>query len=353
MEPNSSNVRKGVGEDLGTSASCEGKGVEYNSKKAGVRFGLAGIRNVGFGAAEALVMERLQNGPFETFLNFVERTGFNKRALENLINAGACDGFGCNRAQLLAVSSRAADMAASLKKRRDSGQTSFFDDDAAQEIEMPNIAEGPPSRKLQLEKEATGLYISGHPLAELEKELSALGRTTADINATGYNALKDGTRVRIGGIIEGFRTKATKSGSVMAFAVLEDLRGVCELIVLPQVLTKYRPLLADDALVVITGKVDQREEGPQLVVDEIAPLGEGGANAPPPTLYLRVASGSRPPKALTHALSRHPGHHPVRIVYAESGKVQQVPRELFVNAVEDCIGELETLLGAGNVKLKG
>ncbi len=317
-----------------------------------VRFGLAGIRNVGFGAAEALVAEREANGPFETFLSFVERTGFNKRALESLVNAGACDCFGHTRAQLSAVAARAADMASGLKKRRDSGQTSFFDDEVASEIDMPDIQDDHPSRKLQLEKEATGLYISGHPLAALEKELSAFNRTTSDINATGFYALKDGARVRLGGIITGFRTKTTKSGNVMAFANLEDLRGTCELIILPQILSKYRPMLEDDALVVITGKVDQREEGPQLVVDEAAPLG-GTDNKPPATLYLRIAEGKSVPKALTEALSRHPGHHPVRVVYAETNKVQQVPRELFVNASEECTTELSALIGEENVKKKG
>ncbi len=321
-------------------------------EKKSVRFGLAGIRNVGFGAAEALVQERETNGPFETFLSLVERTGFNKRALESLINAGACDGFGYTRAQLTAVAARAADMAASLKKRKESGQTSFFDDEEASEIDMPNIPDDHPSRKLQLEKEATGLYISGHPLAALEKELSAFNRTTSDINATGYYALKDGSRVRLGGIIAGFRTKTTKSGNVMAFGNLEDLRGTCELIILPQILTKYRSLLEDDALVVITGKVDQREEGPQLVVDEVAPLGGSEAQKPPATLYLRIAEGKSVPKALTEALSRHPGHHPVRVVYAQTGKVQQVPRELFVNGSEECVGELSGLIGAENVKKK-
>ena len=322
-----------------------------NKGPSSVRFGLAGIRNVGFGAAEALVLEREANGSFETFLSFVERTGFNKRALESLINAGACDCFGHTRAQLSAVAARAADMATGLKKRKDSGQTSFFDDEEASEIDMPNIPDDHPSRKLQLEKEATGLYISGHPLAALEKELSAFNRTTSDINATGFYALKDGARVRLGGIIAGFRTKTTKSGNVMAFANLEDLRGTCELIMLPQILSKYRPLLEDDALVVITGKVDQREEGPQLVVDEVAPLG-GTDNKPPATLYLRITEGKSVPKALTEALSRHPGHHPVRVVYAETNKVQQVPRELFVNASEECIGELGALIGEGNVKKK-
>ncbi len=157
--------------------------------------------------------------------------------------------------------------------------------------------------------------------------------------------------MRLGGIIAGFRTKTTKSGNVMAFANLEDLRGTCELIILPQILTKYRPLLDNDALVVITGKVDQREEGPQLVVDEVSTLG-GSDNKPPATLYLRIAEGNKAPKALTEALSRHPGHHPVRVVYAETNKVQQVPRELFVNASEECIGELAAILGERNVRKK-
>jgi DNA polymerase III alpha subunit len=255
--------------------------------KPGIRFGLGGIKGVGQGAVRQIEKEREQ-GPYADMVDFIERTSsdqLNKRMVECLIKAGAFDGMGHNRAQLMLVYESLMDDSAQRRRQNVAGQVSFFDlamgGDAPQKAayQIPELQEHPRRVLLSMEKEMTGVYITGHPLDEVAHLLNA-GFTTvsavydmADNEETAHNS--DGLPVMMAGILTATRGKITKKGSMMGFLTLEDLTGQIEGLVFPKVYERFVNMLAVDQLVMLEGKLSLREEEePKLLVDAVRPLNE-------------------------------------------------------------------------------
>ena len=251
--------------------------------RMGIRFGLGGVKNVGYGAVEGILQGR-KEGPYLDLFDFVRRNlsdAMNKRTLESLIKAGALDGLGLNRAQLLSVYEQVVDEGALRRKANVSGQVSLFD----MGVDMgPNsgmasadVSFRPElSRKalLNMEKEMTGVYISGHPLDEVADLLksgyttvqSVLSLAEGEDHGAGY----DGSPVSMAGILSATKGKITKKGAMMGFLTLEDLTGQIEGLVFPKVYERYVSLLLADNLVQLTGKLSFREdEEPKLLVDTV------------------------------------------------------------------------------------
>ena len=253
----------------------------------GIRFGLGGVKNVGRGAVDLIVKKR-QSGPYQNIFDFVERVSgdaLNKRTVESLIKAGAFDGLGHNRAQLLLAYEPLMDDAA--QKRRDNlaGQMSLFDlAPAAQSsspvlFTMPSAHEHPRKILLGMEREMTGVYITGHPLDEAADLLRTGFTTVADVQemAEGEDGgvAYDGLSVSMAGILTAAKGKITKKGAMMGFATLEDLTGQVECLVFPKVYERYVSMLSVDALVILDGKLSFREEEePKLLVDGVRPLNQ-------------------------------------------------------------------------------
>ena len=257
------------------------------SGKPGIRFGLGGIKGVGHGAVKQIEKER-QNGPFADMVDFIERTAsdqLNKRMVECLIKAGAFDGMGHNRAQLMLVYEGLMDDSAQRRRQNVAGQVSFFDlamgdgAPAKAAYHIPELVEHPRRVLLSMEKEMTGVYITGHPLDEVAHLLTA-GFTTvsavydmADNEESAHNS--DGLPVMMAGILTATRGKITKKGSMMGFLTLEDLTGQIEGLVFPKVYERFVNMLAVDQLVMLEGKLSLREEEePKLLVDSVRPLNE-------------------------------------------------------------------------------
>ena len=255
--------------------------------KPGIRFGLGGIKGVGHGAVKQIEKER-QNGPFADMVDFIERTAsdqLNKRMVECLIKAGAFDGMGHNRAQLMLVYEGLMDDSAQRRRQNVAGQVSFFDlamgdgVPAKAAYHIPELEEHPRRVLLSMEKEMTGVYITGHPLDEVAHLLCA-GFTTvsavydmADNEESAHNS--DGLPVVMAGILTATRGKITKKGSMMGFLTLEDLTGQIEGLVFPKVYERFVNMLAVDQLVMLEGKLSLREEEePKLLVDSVRPLNE-------------------------------------------------------------------------------
>ena len=359
--------------------------VDDDGGTRGIRFGLGAVKNLGLKAVEALVSEREGGGPYRDLYDFVSRvTGgeMNKKGVESLIRSGALDGLPGHRRQKLAVYERAMDGVSRSQKNAVSGQISLFGmADSALDAPPPPMPQVPPFDKnqlLQMEKETTGVYISGHPLDAYAEQLSKL-----TVNARFLESLVEETpdrgmswdqkRVRMGGIIAEKKMKAARSGNMMAFVQLEDMYGVTEVLVFPKVYERVAAQLEEDAPVAMAGKLSIREdEAPKLLLDRVAPLnemdtldalprdrygGDGGQSAPGRSparsarkLYLKLTADTR--QQALDILAQTPGNICVMLRMADEQKTYQAPRSYWVDEGYD-FGALANLLGADNIVLKG
>ena len=369
--------------------------VDVSGEKKGIRFGLAGVKSLGHNAIEAVVDEREHGGPYRDLYDFINRLAggaLNKKGVESLIRAGAMDGLPGARSQKLHVFEKAMDGASRRQKNMVEGQLSLFglaeNTVEAPPPPMPRLPEFDKNLLLQMEKETTGVYISGHPLDAYASQLAKL-----EINAQFLSGLVedapdggmsyDQKMVRMGGIIASKRMKASRSGNMMAFVQLEDMYGVTEVLVFPKVYERVASLLVQDTPVLMTGRLSIREEEePKLLLERVAPLKDmddldlnatertqnpalskdGEAlrepissferrnKGAPRKLYLKLTSEQR--EGVLRVLSETPGTIRVMLYMADEQKTYQAPPEYWVGEDYD-FGALANLLGADNVILKG
>lgn len=243
---------------------------DFAASGESLRFGLAGIRNVGDALVDMIINVRESQGPFKSMYDFCMRVGSkgsNKKALESLIKSGAMDCFGYPRNILLANCSRIVDMANKAIKESGMGQFSLFGTEQAEpEIEMVNTSELDDRQILTFEKEMLGMYISDHPLYKVEKVL----QSKTDNHIADLSDLKDGQHVNIAGIINRVLLKTTKKGDKMAYIELEDLTGAVEVIVFPNLLEKAEELISEDSIVALQGRLDLKEKTGENEVKVIA-----------------------------------------------------------------------------------
>ena len=238
-----------------------------------IRYGLGAVRNVGQGAVESLVQARAA-GPFENLFDLARRLegpGVNRRVLESLVAAGACDAMGGERGRLFAAVGTALDRAAALTRERESGQSSLFGEEGAESAvavaapALPEVPEWTLRERSQREKEVLGFYFSEHPLTPFREVLARISTHTAADCAT----LEEGADVRIGALVAEVKRVNTRSGKVMAIVTLEDLTGRIECTVFPEAYEASRALLVADQTVVATGRVEVREERHRLLLSEL------------------------------------------------------------------------------------
>ena len=364
----------------------------------GILFGLGAVKTVGQGAVDAIIRER-KHGAYRDIFDFCRRidtSECNKRVVESLIKAGAFDGMGGNRPQLLAVFESAMDANSSLRKQTVDGQISLFDmafggAPLVQENHaLPNLPDYPLRQRLALEKEIAGVYITGHPLDDYRDVLGKLPFSTADLDGLEEREDRglslDGQIVDMGGILTEVKGKATKKGAYMGFITLEDLTGQIECLVFPKVYERYQGMMAVDDLVVLHGRLSIREEeAPKLLVEKLIPLeawhpeesapaatmGQSTARPVPPPkrhaseapkltdaqaaakaprkLYLRL---NRPQMdAASSVLSLYPGSVPVYLHLPAEKMTLLAPKTGWCDASDGCLNRLNALLGAENVKL--
>lgn len=255
----------------------------FTVENGGIRFAISAVKNVGRSFINECVEER-KNGLFLSLSDFCTRMRgreLNKRAVEGLIKCGAFDFTGGTRAQLMSVYENILDGVAQRQKNNIEGQLSIFGDDEMKADEFPDIKDYDHRHKLTLEKEATGLYMTGHPLDEYRQTINSMGAiTAAGLLSAGKSffegdttELKDGEVVRICGIIVSRRDKTTKNNSIMSYITLEDLTGAVNVLVFPKVLKNMDAILHEDAIIVARGKVSFKEEvGAELLLEEATPL---------------------------------------------------------------------------------
>ncbi len=245
-----------------------------------IRFGLAAVKNVGEKAIKSIIKERKKNSNFTSLFDFCQRVDLrvvNKRVIESLIKCGAFDSLGAKRSQLLNILDDFMKSGQEYQKAQKNGQTSIFDllEEVHQEKisdihqnKLPEIEEFPQNELLSMEKEMLGLYISYHPLNNYRDKLSKI--TTS--SCAELSNVSDKSRVVLGVVINGFKRKSTKNGSLMVFITLEDLEGTVEVIVFPKVYEECKELIKKDEIVIIEGRLDVAEGKIKLIAEKVSPL---------------------------------------------------------------------------------
>ena len=340
-----------------------------------IRFGLLAVKNLGSGFLQSFVRERETNGLFVSYYDFCKRMypfEMNRRALESLIKCGALDGLGHNRREMLASVNLVMDSLDDDRHRNLEGQMGFFDtpETAGQKVEIPRLDEFIPSEKLAMEKEVTGMYLSGHPVSEYSdlfrrKAVVSMGEIQKDAAEHG-DRFRDGNRVRVLGAVQSVKQKLTKSSGTMAFVTLEDLFGSMELLVFPNVYSRSHTLLREGQIVLAEGRISLTEEkDTKLVCDRIDPpplpgqaLSSGESPQQPkkhssrPGLYLKVpGKDSREYRKAMQYIAIFDGPTELYLYFQDTGKLVRAPAVYRVDANPVLVRELKRLLGSENVVL--
>jgi DNA polymerase-3 subunit alpha len=327
-----------------------------------IRFGLAAIRNVGTNVVEAIIAARKSKGGFSSFPDFLRKVPLvvcNKRVIESLIKAGAFDSFGNARMGLVFVHEQAVDAVIDIKRNEAIGQDSLFGGDAEAEavFDVPVPAgEWDKPTLLNFEREMLGLYVSDHPLFGVEHIIAresdcSLADLMTDDTERPRADRSEAQIVRVGGILSGVQRKVTKQGNQWAAATLEDLGGAVEVLFFPQTYQLYAASIAEDAVVVVKGKVDRRDDVPKLIAMDLTvpDLSAADSDPAPPFVVSMPVTRCVPPvvEQLRQVLRTHPGPTEVhlRLRGGERTTVVRLDDKLRVAASPALIGDLKQLLG--------
>jgi len=280
--------------------NCQDMGIEvlppciYGSEKkfsvvdGKIRFGLLGVKNVGEGAIDAIIKAREEKGrpkDIFQFINNIEISEVNKKAIESLIKAGALDCLSPNRAAHLAIYESLVESAQNNAKKNIAGQISLFQTSMEEMSSgdtsgrLPEVSNFSKDLLLAMEKDMLGVYITGHPLNDYAERIKELTSVTSEQLAAAAEPehdqtdIVDGMTVIMAGMITGKKNLVTKNSKMMAFVDLEDLYGTVEVVVFPNVYERFSHTLTEDNVVVIRGKLNfKEEEVPKLLADTIVEI---------------------------------------------------------------------------------
>ncbi len=345
-------------------------------EKGVIRFGLCAIKNVGRNIIDEIVKEREQNGKFASMTDFLTRLldkDLNKRSIEGLIFAGAFDTFGGKRAQYMQAYKTVLTSLSNAKKRNLSGQISLFDVSGEEKKQesvsdiLPDIKEFGLKDLLSYEKNALGIYLSGHPLSEYASFLDKHVNTTSlelqsaseagEAGEGGFDAssIEDGKIVSVGGIIIAKSVKYTKNNKPMAFLTIEDLYGTIEIVVFPQTYEKYSGHLNENQIIAVNGRASVKEdEDTKVVCNNIMVYTESEPSSDY-VLWLKIPSGSVKKISLddiTDILLLFKGNITVMVYDETRNEKLRLNNQFYVRYDEELFEKLKNLLGQDCVILK-
>lgn len=331
-----------------------------------IRFGLGAIKNVGAGAIASIIAARGQGGAYTSLVDLCERIDLrlcNKRVIESLIDAGACDSLGGHRAQLVAALDGALAEAGVRQRDRFSGQVALFGEDAPSpepRAPLPDIDPWTEQERLQREKAVIGFFISGHPLAKYRAEVEIFGtRTTATLGQWSDQ------KIHVAAVVTVVKRQVSKkTGAEYARLVLEDFHGSAEALVFPEAWARLNQVIRPDAALLLTGGYsarDRHEEQAPFIVEGAEPL-DGLRPRGAIGVALRWSAGDGPDAETTRAVAAlcaaHPGPSPVLVEWGNGGgkdgsgrNARLRSRSLRVDAAEDLLAALRGLLGPERVHL--
>ena len=337
-----------------------------------IRFGLGAVKNVGRGLIRSMVAKRNEGGPFKSLEDFITRMGegeLNKRAVENFIKCGACDCFGYHRSELLNVYEEMMDTIADNRRRNLEGQMGMFamldEEEPGAAIPIPKLNEMKKADLMLLEKETTGIYLSGHPMDDYRPYLKnthvlPIGRLMEE-----DCPIQDEQIVSVAGIVQSVKMKTTRNNSMMAYVTVEDDTAAIELLAFSNVLNQYGGYLRENTPVVITGRLSVRDDkDPQIIVNRARPITDYSEQpepvAPPQpqpqqapalqgTLWLQLPSAEDPVLQKVKAIvNMFPGSSQVKLFLADTRKIMGTTATLDARMLQ----ELKNLLGSANVVVK-
>lgn len=349
---------------------------EFTVAGRSIRFGLEAVKGVGGAAIEAIISAR-DEGSFGSFFDFCSRVDsrkVNKKVLESLIKAGAMDTFG-SRAQLMEALGPVMDSAMKAQRERDSGQGSMFDLHTPASNELPYVEEWSESRRLEMEKESLGFYITGHPLNKYREKLDQLSVAST----SSLKEYHDKENVNIGGTIMSLKKLRTKKGELMASLGVEDMSGTIEVIVWPDLYSKSDHILSNETPIVITGYIDKSDKGIKVISKAIFSIedvteemlkeastsvkaqkwnnGNGSSKRAEPkhrSLVLTMNKDTEPErlKKLQDIFSKHSGDCNVYLKIISPDKWETVlSTDLKVMPSEEMLLKINEVLGEGTVTL--
>jgi DNA polymerase-3 subunit alpha len=320
-----------------------------------IRFGLGAVRNVGFTVVDQIRQAREEKGRFTSFHDFLRKVPMgvaNKRTIESLIKAGAFDSLGSTRRALLEIHEDSVDAAVSIKRNEANGQVDLFGgmfDFEEEPDRVPDRPEWAKKDKLAFEREMLGLYVSDHPLAGLELQL-ARHATNSIAELLSEEGVADGETVTIAGLVTEVQHRvARKSGNQYGMVQVEDFDGEVTVMFMGKAYAEFAPALATDSVVVVRGRVSQREDSMNIHAYSVftPDLGTSLGAGPLVITMQDQRATTETVKSLNDVLIRHSGDTEVRLrlVKGESARIFEVPFPVEVSA--DLYGELKSLLGPG------
>ena len=332
-----------------------------------IRFGLGAVKNIGRGLIRSIVAKRNADGPFKSLEEFLERMGegeLNKRAVENLIKCGAMDCFGYHRSELLAVYESMMDSVSASRKQNLEGQMGLFgmldEEDASAKIPIPKLPELKKADLMTMEKETTGIYLSGHPMDDYRQYLKGSRVMNIGTLMDDECPVADEQIVSVAGIVQSLKMKTTRNNSMMAYVTVEDDTAAIEMLAFSNVLNQYGSYLRENSAVVVTGRLSIRDEKePQIVINRVRPISDF-ADAQPQaeetpavvegkTLYLRLSSETDPTwRKIKAIVNMFPGSSPVVFYFADT-KIRRGGRCALDSTM---LAEMTDVLGKENVVLK-
>ena len=336
-------------------------GTSGDGRTKSIRYGLTAIKNVGRTLINEIITERERNGKYKGIKDFISRMqprGLNKRATENLIKAGALDGLGANKRQLLAVYKTISDNIANEKKNSIEGQMSLFDladDDVREEFEirLPDIPEYTNDELLAMEREVTGIYISGHPLDDyetlIEKNVTAYTSNLL-LDESGEARSLDGKNVVMGGIIETKTVKFTKTNQTMAFLTLSDRMGTVEVLVFPKDYEKYRDFMIEDDKVFVCGRLSGGDDQEyKLICSKIIPF-----DNVPREVWLQFEDREafeEKKQEIMGVVDSSEGNDLLIFYLKKEKQINRLGARYRVNAADHFVAEMKLIIGEDNIRI--
>ena len=331
-----------------------------------IRFGLGAVKNVGRGLIRSMVARRDEDGPFRSLEDFIKRMGegeLNRRSVENFIKCGAMDCFGHHRSELLAVYDVMMDSVAASRKKNLDGQIEMFsmfaDQPSIADVEIPSLPELSKADRMLMEKETTGIYLSGHPMDEYMEKLKDTHIVRLAALMDEDNHFKDDQIVLVAGVVQSVKLKTTRNNSTMAYVTIEDNTASLEMIAFSRTIDEFGHLFLENEPIVVSGRLSLRDDkDPQVIVNQARHMSEfhhGDRFMPkevfrfPEKIYLRLPTEDAVlfPK-IKAILNMFPGKCQA-ILYFEDTKNR---RGTHCDLDERMIAELKNVLGEENVVLK-
>ena len=334
-------------------------GAEFAPSEDNIRFGLSAIKNIGLAVVESILKSRSEKGKYEDFSDFLEKIESqvcSKRIIESLIKAGAFDSIAPSRKGLLSIHLEAVEQAVERKRAQAIGQFDLFEDSSESNgpnkmsLKIPE-AEWDKSTLLSFEREMLGLYVSDHPLFGVEHILEQ--HSDISVSELTSDERQDGQVLSVAGLLTGINRKITKQGAAWAIVTLEDLAGVSEIMVFPQVYQQAATLLHEDAILGFRIRMDLREEDNPRIVALEAFQPDFNKQKTGPVVVKLPAARCTPVvvDSIKEVLQNHPGTSDVLLHVKTNGKVTvlQIDDKLKVNPSLSLYADLKALLGPSAV----